>query len=69
MKAYLVTTGIIFALIGVAHILRVFAEGPRLAKDPFFILLTLLAVGLSVWAWCLLRSSSPPQPHIPASES
>jgi len=69
MKAYLVTTGTIFALIALAHVLRVFAEGPRLAKDPFFILLTLLAVGLSIWAWCLLRSSSPPQPPISANES
>jgi len=51
-------------LITLAHIL--FAEGPRLAKDPFFILLTLLAVCLSVWAWRLLRSSrttSPPNHH------
>ena len=69
MKAYVVTTGIIFALITVAHILRVFAEGPRLAKDPFFILLTLLAAGLSVWAWRLLRSSPPPQPPNAARET
>ena len=62
MKAYLITTGIVFALITLAHILRVFAEGPRLAKDPVFILLTLLAAGLSAWAWALLRSSPPPQP-------
>jgi len=69
VKAYLVTTGTIFALIALAHVLRMFAEGPRLAKDPFFILLTLLAVGLSIWAWCLLRSSQPPQPPILASET
>ena len=69
MKAYLVTTGIIFALIGVAHILRAFAEGPRLAKDPFFILLTLLTFALSVWAWRLLRNSSPPQPPLHAKET
>lgn len=69
MKAYLVTTGIIFALITLAHILRVFAEGPRLAKDPVFILLTLLAAGLSAWAWRLLRSSPPPQPPITAGKT
>ncbi len=69
MKAYLITTGIIFALITLAHILRVFAEGPRLAKDPFFILLTLLAASLSVWAWRLLRSSPPPQPPITTNET
>ena len=69
MKAYLVTTGIIFALIGVTHILRVFAEGPRLAKDPFFILVTLLTFALSVWAWRLLRNSVPPQPPVRAKET
>ena len=69
MKAYLVTTCIIFALIVLAHILRVFAEGARLAKDPFFILLTLLAGALSVWAWRLLRTSPPSQPQITANKS
>ena len=55
MKAYLITTGIIFALIVVAHILKAIDEGPGTIKDPFFILLTLLAVGLSVWAFRLLK--------------
>jgi len=55
MKAYLITTGIIFGLITGAHILRAIAEGPQLAKDPFFILLTVLAASLCVWAWRLLR--------------
>jgi hypothetical protein len=68
MKAYLITTGIVFALITVAHILRVVAEGPRVAKDPVFSLLTLLAAGLSVWAWRLLRSSPPSRPPIGATE-
>ena len=55
MKAYLITTGIIFTLIVVAHVLRAIDEGPGTAKDPFFILLTLLAAGLSVWAFRLLK--------------
>ena len=67
MKAYLVTTGVTFGLITLAHIVRAFAEGPRLAEDPFFILLTLLSAGLSVWAWRLLRTSPPPQPPIGTS--
>lgn len=58
MKAFLVTTGIIFALITLAHIWRVMAEGPRLAKEPVFIALTLLAAGMSAWAWWLLARSS-----------
>jgi len=54
MKAYLITTGIIFGLITGAHVLRVFAEGVGMVKDPFFILLTALAAGMCVWAWRLL---------------
>jgi hypothetical protein len=54
MKAYLITTGIIFGLITVAHVWRAIDEGVQRAKDPLFIILTLLAISLSVWAWRLL---------------
>ena len=54
MKAYLVTTGAVFALITLAHIWRGFAE-PHLAKEPWFILITLLTLALSVWAWRLFK--------------
>ena len=55
MKAYVMTTGAIFGLIVLAHVARVVAEGPRLATDPFFVLLTVLAAALCVWAVRLLR--------------
>ena len=55
MKAYVMTTGAVFGLITLAHLLRVVAEGPHLARDPFFVLLTVLAAGLSLWAWRVLR--------------
>ena len=58
MKAYLITTGTVFGLITLAHIWRVFVEGPHLATDPVFVLLTVAAVALCVWAWCLLKCSS-----------
>ena len=57
MKAYLITTGIVFALITLAHIARIIAEGARML-NPFFIVLTLLAAGLCFWAWRLLWLSS-----------
>jgi len=60
MKAYLITTGIIFALIFVAHIWRILAENRGVATDPFFIILTIVAAALSFWAWCLLRRSTRP---------
>ena len=60
MKAFLITTGSVFGLIVLAHIARAFAEGPSVAKDPVFILLTLLAAGLSAWSW---RTALDDGPH------
>jgi hypothetical protein len=58
MKAYLLTTGTVFGLITVAHIWRVINESEALAREPWFILITLFAAGLCVWAIRLLRSSA-----------
>jgi hypothetical protein len=55
MKTYVMTTGAIFGLITVSHLLRVVEEGRHVATDPFFVLLTVLAAALSVWAFRLLR--------------
>ena len=57
MKAYLIITGIVFGLVTAAHIWRAIAEGPALAKNPLFVLLTLLAAALSFWAWWLLKAT------------
>ena len=54
MKAYVMTTGAVFGLITLAHVLRIFAEG-HLAADPWFVLLTVATAMLSFWAWRLLR--------------
>jgi len=54
MKAYVTTTGAVFALITIAHVLRVIAEGPHLLTDPFYVLLTIAAAALGIWAWRLL---------------
>src|SRR5262245_32257454 len=62
LKAYLITTGSIFALIALAHLVRTTAESQRLAADPWFYLegpgLGLVAAALSFWAWRLLRRST-----------
>jgi hypothetical protein len=57
MKAYVITTGAVFGLLTLAHVLRIVVEGPHLAKDPFFIVLTLAAGGLCIWALRLITSS------------
>ena len=57
MKAY-VTTGSVFGLLVLAHGARVVAEGPHLATDPEFIVITIVAATLCAWAWYLLRNPS-----------
>ena len=49
------TTGVIFALLVVAHVWRMAVESWRLAREPEYIVITLIALGLSVWAFRLLR--------------
>jgi hypothetical protein len=49
------TTGIVFGLLVLAHLWRVAAESPALARDPFFVVVTLAAAGLCLWAGLLLR--------------
>jgi hypothetical protein len=62
MKAYLITTGTIFTLVAVAHVLRTIAEWPRLMADHWFIVegpgLGLVAAALCFWAWRLLSLKS-----------
>jgi hypothetical protein len=61
VRSYLVITGVVFALIVAAHLLRVVSEGVQLLREPVFDLLTLLAAGLSAWAWRLaLRRAKAP---------
>ena len=59
MKAYVMTTGAVFGLLTLAHLLRIVAEGTHLAKDPWFVLITAAAGALCLWAWRLLRLSPP----------
>jgi hypothetical protein len=55
MKAYVTTTGVVFGLLFVVHIWRVIVEGTQLARDPFWVLITVVAAVLSVWALLVLR--------------
>jgi len=57
MKAYVITSGSVFGLLTAAHIVRVVLEGARVARDPFFVGITLLAAVLTFWAWRVLRGS------------
>jgi hypothetical protein len=56
MKAYVLTTGVIFGAITLAHILRIIGESRALATDPWYMLLTILSASLCVWAWRVFRT-------------
>jgi hypothetical protein len=62
MKAYLITTGTLFALLALAHLVRTIAEWPSLSTDPWFVLevpgIGVVAALLCFWAWRLLRASA-----------
>jgi hypothetical protein len=59
-KSFHITVGTVFALIAIAHIVRIAAE-PQMAGDPWFWLLTIVAVALSVWAWRLVWIARAPK--------
>ena len=65
MKAYVVVTGSIFGLIGIAHLLRLFVEGHPLSDTGFLAVnlgLFLVGTGIAGWAARLLAGlrSHPP---------
>ncbi|MBU6436982.1 MAG: hypothetical protein KGJ44_08565 [Betaproteobacteria bacterium] len=60
MRAYVMTTGAVFALLTLAHAWRVVVEGARVATDPVFVALSVAAAALALWAWRLLRTAVRP---------
>jgi len=56
VKAYVITSGTVFALVIAARIWRALAEGVSLAKSPVFILISAAALALVLWAWRVVRA-------------
>jgi len=56
MRAYVLTTGVVFGLLVVVHLWRMAEEGSGPASEPGFLLITLVAAALSLWSWRLLRT-------------
>jgi hypothetical protein len=54
MRTYVMVTGILFALLTAAHIVRMFME-PSSVTDPIFMAFTVLAAGMTAWSWMALR--------------
>lgn len=59
MKAYVVTTGVMFALLVLVHVWRAVEEGAHLARDPAYIVITALAAAMAFWAWRVLKAMRP----------
>lgn len=59
MKPYVITIGTVFGLLTLAHVWRAFLE-PRILTDSWFVVITLAAAALCIWAWHLVWFSSPP---------
>jgi len=55
MKAYVLTTGILFAALVLIHLWRFTLEGAALLQQPFFVLATLVPTGMCLWAWRVWR--------------
>lgn len=58
MRAYLITTTVIFGLVLAAHIWRVFAEHIGIGREPWFFALTAFVAVLFVWGVRLSTRSS-----------
>ena len=60
MRAYVITTGLVFGLLTVAHLMRIVREDPSLAADPAYLAITAAAGALSIWAVYVLRRAKQP---------
>lgn len=60
MRAYVMTTGAVFALLTLAHAWRVVVEGARVATGPVFVMLSVAAAARALWARRLLRTAVRP---------
>ena len=58
MRAYVITSGTVFGLVLVAHVARVVDEGLQVASDPLFVVSSMVALGLVLWAWRVVPARS-----------
>ena len=55
MKGYIVTSGVIFALLALSHVARIMLESWTLAQRPEFAAITVAAAAMAVWAYRAYR--------------
>jgi len=59
MKAYVITTGSLLGLLVLVHLWRAVEEGPQLAMRPEYVVVTVLAAAMCIWAWRVFRTIRP----------
>ena len=57
MRSYVGITGVMFALVVIAHLWRAAEEGAQLVRTPLFIVTTLLSLAMALWAVRLWRTA------------
>ena len=65
MRLYVITTAVAFSLLTLAHVWRAVFEGWGVAKDPWFVLSTLVATSLAIWAWRILATFGHASSNVP----
>ena len=55
MKAFIVTAGVAFGLLFLAHVARIFEEGTHLLTQPVFLGTTLGSAAACGWAMVILK--------------
>lgn len=58
MRNYVMATGAVFGLLVLLHLWRVTVE-PNLIRDPWYYLITGIALAFCLWAGALLRRARP----------
>ena len=65
MKGYLITTGLLFAVVTITHLARTMELWHAFATEPWMVVgvasITVLTAALTVWSWRLVRKL-PPSP-------
>jgi len=59
MRCYIAVTGVVFALMFLAHVARAWVEGPGIMREPMIVVTSILSLGLAIWAALLLFNRRP----------
>ena len=55
MKRYIVTSGVIFALLALSHVARLVLESWRFSREPEYVAISLAAAAMAAWAYRAYR--------------